>query len=160
MKLRKTLDTGKTVRYHATLIDKKQNVAEHSWEVAIILKEIYPQCSADLFFYALTHDCAEMYTGDLPATVKKDVPHVKALFDDLEDRYLDSELGINYSEFSDEERLAVKYADVLSGIYFTTARVRAGDREALLIRDRWVSYLAQLPYLNRYVEFAIDEVIK
>ena len=53
MNLKKILDAGSVVRYHSTLIDKKQFNSEHQWEVGIILKKIYPECSADLLFHSL-----------------------------------------------------------------------------------------------------------
>ena len=158
MNIRKVLESGRVVRYHATLIDHKQNNAEHQWEVAVILRHIYPAASANLMLYALTHDSAEAFTGDLPSPVKKKHPEIKKVFDDMEKEYMHMVLGLPKTKFSKEELTAVKYADILSGLYFTTQRIKSGDSNALPIRDRWVSYIDKMPYLNVTAEKAIEEL--
>lgn len=141
------LDSGSVVRYHCTLIDRKQNVDSHAWETAVILTRIFPQCSKELLQYALVHDCGESVTGDVPAPIKKRYPHLKDTYDQIEAMSL-NDLGVSTPEFNLEEKLALKWADYLSGLYFTTRRVRAGDMEAAPIRDNWLSYLGSLPYFN------------
>jgi len=76
MNILKVLESGRVARYHSTLIEKKQPVSDHSWEVAIILKQIYPTVSGALLFYALTHDAAEIYTSDLASPVKRANPNI------------------------------------------------------------------------------------
>jgi|APSaa5957512576_1039674.scaffolds.fasta_scaffold02914_4 5'-deoxynucleotidase YfbR-like HD superfamily hydrolase len=158
MDIKKVLESGRVSRYHATLIDKKQTVDIHSWEVAVVLRHIYPNCSRDLLFYALTHDSAEIYTSDIAAPVKKRNPELKEVFDRMEDEYILETLKIVHPEFSTEEKLAVKYADIISGIYFTTCRVMAGDREAIPIRDKWLEYVGSLPYLNKATRETIEDL--
>jgi len=67
-------------------------------------------------------------------------------------------LSIEHPEFTLEEKLAVKYADIISGIYFTTSRMNAGDREAIPIRDKWIQYASTLPFLNEVCEEVIEEL--
>ena len=158
MNIRKVLDSGKVIRYHATLIDKKQNNAEHQWEVATILCHIYPQAKAHLIMYALTHDSGEIETGDIPAPIKRKHPSIKTACDEMEEDYRVNQLGIPNIKFSKRDLLAVKYADILSGIYFTSSRVRAGDQEANQIRDKWLEYIGGLPFLSDEAEQAILEL--
>ena len=158
MNLKEVLRAGSVIRYHSTMIDKKQRVDSHSWEVAIILAHIYGPITSDLMLYALTHDCSEQSTGDIPAPVKRDKPELKDIFDELEDEYMRDVLSISHPEFTLEEKLAVKYADIISGIYFTTCRVNAGDREAIPIRDKWIEYASSLPFLNEACEEIIEEL--
>lgn len=158
MNVKKVLRSGSVTRYHSTMIDKKQTIDSHSWEAAIILMKIYPDYTKILMEHVLTHDCAEAATGDIPAPVKKEHPTIKDIFDGLEDDYMEKELNLQVYKLSKEETLAAKYADCLSGLYFTTARVRAGDQEAIPIRDNWLRYLGQLPYLNEIVEHVIEEL--
>ena len=145
------------MRYHCTLIDKKQTVDSHSWETAIILTRIYPQCSKKLLEYALVHDCGESVTGDVPAPIKKRYPYLKDEYDKIETMSLNN-LGVETPNFSKEEKLALKWADYLSGLYFTTRRMRAGDMEAAIIRDNWLSYLGSLPYLNEEALTIMEEL--
>ena len=158
MNIRKVLESGSVVRYHSTLIEKKQNNDSHQWEVAVVLEHIYPECSKRLLFHALTHDAAEIATGDVPAPVKQDHPELKEAFDMLEFEYFKDVLEIFPVRFSEEEKLAIKYADIISGLYFTTRRINAGDREAIVIRDKWVQYVANLPYLNEVAARTIEEL--
>ena len=158
MNIRKVLDSGRVIRYHSTLIEKKQDNAQHQWEVATILRHIYPQAKAPLILYALTHDSGEIETGDIPAPVKRRHPAVKIACDEIEQEYMEKVLGIPEKRFSKKELLAVKYADILSGIYFTSCRVNAGDREAIPIRDKWLEYVGSLPYLNEEVLLTIGEL--
>jgi 5'-deoxynucleotidase YfbR-like HD superfamily hydrolase len=149
MNLLETLKTGRVTRYHNAPIHNKQHMDSHHWETAVILMRIYPECSKELLFYALTHDCGEAYTGDLPAPIKRQLPELKEKLDALEDYYVRVALGIMHPEFSDFEKLAVKHADILSGIYFTSMWLRAGDQDAKAISIKWAEYYGALPYLNR-----------
>jgi len=110
MDIKKVLESGRVSRYHATLIDKKQTVDIHSWEVAVVLRHIYPNCSRDLLFYALTHDSAEIYTSDIAAPVKKRNPELKEVFDRMEDEYILETLKIVHPEFSTEETSSLEEA--------------------------------------------------
>ncbi len=148
MNLLKTLKTGRVLRYHNAPIHEKQRLDSHQWEVAVILSEIHPVCSGALLFYALTHDCGEGHTGDPPYYMKKESPQLKKIYDDLEDTYVSNVLNIHHPVFSTTELLAVKHADVLSGVYFTHMRIRAGEQEAKYIADHWDRYYESLPYLS------------
>lgn len=148
MNIKEVLHSGRVTRYHATLIDQKQKVSEHSWEVAIILINIYPKTSMGLMIHALTHDSAEIYTSDVAAPAKWASPQLKLILDGMEEEYVEKTLQIPKYVMTLEEKNALKWADVLSGVYFTTSRVKAGDQEALVIRDRWITYAGSLPYLN------------
>ena len=44
--------------------------------------------------------------------------------------------------------LAVKYSDILSGIYYTAHRARLGDLYAKEICGVYIEYYNQLPYFN------------
>lgn len=148
MNIKEVLDAGQVARYHSTLIQHKQSNAEHQYETTVILAHIYPEGSKELMLYALTHDSSEIFTGDMPAPMKKEEPKLKQLLDQIEDKYRREALEIPFAAFTKEEYLAVKYADILSGIYFTTMRVNQGDTYARPIRDKWIRYFGTLPYLN------------
>jgi len=158
MQIKQILDSGSVVRYHSTLITNKQYNSEHQWETGVILKKIYPECSVDLLFYALVHDSAEIFTSDVAAPVKRAKPVIKQMLDEMEYKFMRDTLKIPEPNFSKEEMLAVKYADILSGVYFTTRRAQAGDVQATLIRDKWVEYYGALPYLNDLTDLVLKEI--
>ena len=87
MDIKLVLQSGSISRFHNTLVDKKQTVDQHSWEVAVILNEIYPDCSKELLVYALLHDCNEQATGDVPSPTKRAYPKLKMLLDKIEKEY-------------------------------------------------------------------------
>ena len=147
-----TLEAGGIVRYHNTQIDKKQTIAEHSYGVSLILNTIYfrngNNTTAPLLLYALVHDCPEVVTGDIPAPFKWDNPEVKVFLQASEDRWLLSHNYPTESDFPEEWLLALKYADSLEGLWFTTRQARKGDYNALQVRERWIEAIAKYPYLN------------
>ncbi len=64
---------------------REQSVAEHSFRVWVLALSLYdylvpvPHNSNDreaVSYWALTHDADEIWTGDLPSTVKKDIEQI------------------------------------------------------------------------------------
>lgn len=73
----KTLyNAGAVRRYHTQNLLKDQDLAAHSWGVALVIREIMPG-NLHLVEAALTHDLAESVTGDIPYTGKKKYPKLK-----------------------------------------------------------------------------------
>lgn len=75
MKVLNILDSGNVVRFHAVPGVGKQKNSEHQWGVALLVAAIKPDCSKELLLAALTHDSAEIVTGDIPFTFKKIRPN-------------------------------------------------------------------------------------
>ena len=131
MNLLKVLDTGRVERYHCAPVRDKQCLDAHHWEVAIILEYIYPQCTKQLLLYALTHDCGEAYAGDMSGLVKLQYPALKKMLDKIEHSFVTVDLELNHINFTDTMRLAVKWADGFSGLYYVNRQLKAGDSEVL-----------------------------
>lgn len=74
-RLAEFLKAGKVRRYH-TIPDvaPSQTVAEHTFNVMLILLVFHPDPSVKLLRAAAYHDLAERWTGDIPATVKWAAP--------------------------------------------------------------------------------------
>ena len=157
MNIRNVLASGDVMRYHNARITK-QNLSDHMWQVGIILQHIYPECSKGLLMYALTHDCEELYTGDIPAPIKSECPELKNVLTRLEEGFRYSKLELDRPDFSEKDMLAVKYADVLSGYYHTCKRIAAGESQAKYIQLEWRKYLKVLPYLNDRTQATIGDL--
>lgn len=71
---------GAVQRCHTVRHQGSYSNAEHSWGVAMLILQLYPD-DVSLVGYALVHDIPEAVTGDVPATVKKDAVDEHA-FDD------------------------------------------------------------------------------
>lgn len=83
---------GRVNRVHAVPTITPQSVAEHTFNSILIAHEICQDVKADrhceideakVMQYILLHDVPEMYTGDIPAYIKKG--GVKSLLEELED---------------------------------------------------------------------------
>lgn len=146
MNIMKVLESGSVRRYHQTGVSRLQTNDQHSWEVAVILQYINPDCSKDALLYALFHDCAELHTGDMPATVKRAYADLKSMLDKIEKDYIDEVLKLPKMELDSEDIIDLKAADILSGIWFTNRLSLQGDQYARKVCNTFVDYLEQLDH--------------
>ncbi|XID95651.1 5'-deoxynucleotidase [Paenibacillaceae bacterium WGS1546] len=144
----------------------KENVAEHSYHVALIAhalaciardifnKDVNPDEAAT---YALFHDAAEAFTGDIPTPVKHHNPRILANFREIEamaaDRLLanvPSELQASYRPLlkrkppNPELELLLKAADLLDAYLKCTSELSAGNREFATARKQSEEKLKRL----------------
>lgn len=131
---------GGVVRYHAWPTLQRQTVAEHSWRVATILRELFPQlCSSSALCYALEHDMDELHTGDLPFHVKNKHPKIKNA---MEDAALEGKVALGVIplvELDEWERDAVKICDLLEMFEFGLVERAMGSKfaEPVIQGARW-----------------------
>ena len=115
-------------RYHNCEIIGEQNVAEHSYGVAQLVRHFTgDNCSPQLLMAALDHDIPEYITGDMPHPAKIIYPELKAALDDIEHA-----LQIEYDLFqmlTEEERVILKCADLLESALFGLKQWRLGNQE-------------------------------
>lgn len=110
--LRLLLRAGSVLRYHAEGVGIVQDVAAHTWRVAVILLHLWPDASRELVLAALYHDAAEGLVGDLPAPVKRD-PAIHEAISRLE-REFEAFLGVpSEANLSPEDYARLKCADCL-----------------------------------------------
>ena len=115
---------GAIKRYHTLEIIGEQSVASHSWGVAMILQYLDPNVSKEAILRALTHDVAELFTGDVPAPVKWDNPDLVEVLKRIEDKY-ESDKGPKVSStailpYSEENRAS---GLIYSGIFNSTSGI-------------------------------------
>jgi len=132
------LDTGVTKRLHIHEVIKEQNIAEHSWGVAVILIGLTKQepqlLTASLLKAAILHDCAESLIGDIPYFTKKQLEKSdslgkQSLLEIMEDN-ANIKLGI-YTELnslSKIEQTLLGAADILDLKYKCLKEHRLGNR--------------------------------
>lgn len=131
-----TLEAGRVSRYHAVPTVAPQTVGLHAYGVAVLCLYITGgEASAALLRQALLHDAAELVTGDIPFTVKRDRPEVKALFNELEE--LAHERWVfPASELSTREAAILKLCDTIEGLIWCRKTELTGP-----VRHRWVEAL-------------------
>ena len=133
---------GVIKRYHTLETIGEQSVGAHSWGVAMILVYLEPEISKTAILKALTHDIAELYTGDIPAPVKWDNPTLVKSLKAIELAY-EQTLGIDYSrELGKQEALLFKQADMFELLFFCMRQRKMGNTNMNLVFSNGVEYLA------------------
>jgi len=109
MKIQDQLRAQYVTRWHIVETNKRQTLAEHSFNVALILLEIARRAniilSKEALEYALTHDLSEVLLGDIPTPTK--IAMKKAL--GLEKLpVIDDDKGVGPKPLSDQAKSQVK----------------------------------------------------
>lgn len=118
---------GQTLRYHAEVMLKPQDVAQHSFNVAWfcwLLTEGKP--SANLLISALGHDAGERKTGDMPSPTKRQL----GLYDRLDEMERVSVLraGFSLPALTSDEAYILKMSDLLDGCFHCLREAMLGNR--------------------------------
>ena len=116
-------NAGKVKRFHTVETIGQQTVAEHSFNVCLILLFITNgTASSELLKAALYHDLPELITGDIPATAKWKSEALSQALTEVEQRF---EKDFNLSvEISDSEKLLLKWADMYELVQYCFDRGR------------------------------------
>ncbi len=132
-------------RYHTKTTIFPQNVGEHSFRMALLLRIMFgPGASGTLILAALTHDLAEAEYGDVPAPTKRRIPHIKEALDNVEHEYLDSH-GLCFERLLGADELRrLKLADSLEGYLYSDTEVSMGNVAFVPTRLRYAQYIASL----------------
>jgi 5'-deoxynucleotidase YfbR-like HD superfamily hydrolase len=140
MRIDAVLNSGGVERFHAVPGMTKQTVGQHSWGVGVILLAIYPKCSKELLARALTHDCPEILTGDIPHPFKQAHPTIKAYLEDEEKQWHIDNM-VPYYGLTAEEKNVLSLADCLDGMTYCLERYKAGERQAKAPFLTWEAFL-------------------
>lgn len=155
-------------RWNVVKTLRQQSVAEHSFAVAVIAKEICIRLGqvddafvSDVLWQSLTHDRPEILTGDIDGKFKRDYPEVKVAVDKAEKQAF----GRGFMVDSPTVSAVVKLADRIEGLSWiiTWGRgVRADDvrRELLtIIHSETVPMVAKALNVDEEVIVAITRQI-
>jgi|6_EtaG_2_1085325.scaffolds.fasta_scaffold21219_2 5'-deoxynucleotidase len=110
-RLQKIRSGGNVSRYHTIPLIRSQDVAAHSWGVAVVYNILWPDDVGPALVACLYHDCAEFWTGDIPAPVKYHSPAVKEAADKVEEEFRDK-YDISF-DLDDETKAKIKCADYI-----------------------------------------------
>lgn len=152
--IQKIRQGGNVKRWHITPIIGEQTVAAHSWGVACILLELYPEASANLIKAALYHDVAEGYTGDLPAQVKWEYEGLDKELKKVEAR-IEAKLGIQF-ELTTKEASLLKIADTLELLIFCVEQVTLGNKNMVDVFNRARIWLTENHRLNTDMDLLVS----
>jgi len=148
---------GRVKRYHTVDTIGHQTVAEHSFNVCLILLALFQgKVSSELLKAALYHDLPEIVTGDVPATAKWGNPELRDALRKVEDRFeATHSLTVDLSE---EELTALKWADMMELVQYCVDQLEMGNRNMLVVATRGVDYLCSMPSINNVSEMLLVNV--
>ncbi len=123
-------------RFHTFPTIGKQNIASHSWGVALLTHTIYEgEPPVEAIMYALCHDIHEIEVGDVPAPTKWKHPALKEQLNKATDEF---ERIHNIQVPEDEEVLCVvDIADKLEGMLNCIREIKLGNMHMILVYTRW-----------------------
>lgn len=130
---------GGVTRYHVEPGCAAQTVADHSWRVAVIAHELWPE-RPHLVMAALYHDVAEGLTGDMPAPIKR-LGDAKETVRALESIF-HSHVGVHAhtDDLLDEDVVRLKCADYLELVLTCSGQ---HTRDAARVAQTGVGYVIE-----------------
>lgn len=155
-------------RYSSRLIHKPENLAEHSYYVAVKVQQlgyafgISEERITKAMKIALCHDLGEIYTGDIPHSLKTYSPEICKLSEELELKLISENFPYFSKEFSDfvtdvdpVVTTLVVLADVADVIMFIDREESLGNKDPDILQIRSESN-------ERYIKLTIklEELLK
>lgn len=145
---------GQVKRTHIVPTIQSYTVGDHTYNAMLIASEL---CKINegvreeiVLKYLLTHDVEEVYTGDLPAYVKKH-EGLKYAVDRIEEEWRTSNVPEHHSNYNltPQEKKISKLSDCSELVMFCIDELDMGNRHPALIK---MCYRAK-DYMN---EYAVD----
>lgn len=124
---------GAIKRWHVANTIKEQDVAAHSWGVAMICAHIEPG-NYKLMMAALTHDLAESETGDIPYQVKKAYPKLAREAKEVEGMF-EHYHGLEF-RLTEYEQHCLKWADMFELYLWCLREMGMGNQYMLQVHNR------------------------
>lgn len=121
---------GSVRRYHSWPVLRTQTVAEHSWQVARLFRELFPDAwCLEVADWIQMHDMPEIGTGDVPFPLKARYPELKSIYMEIEGDVCEN-LGIVWPELTPRQRLLTKVADLLEMWEYGREELMMGNKYA------------------------------
>lgn len=135
---------GRVERCHGLPHNGSYNNAAHSWGVAMLMLQLWPDSFPRLAAVCLAHDVPEAWTGDIPSpTIRFAPPGFKKAIAEMEVRLLE-DLGLpNEHDLTGEDYAKVKACDRLELYLWCREQVDMGNRFAMEFLNELDRYLEQ-----------------
>jgi 5'-deoxynucleotidase YfbR-like HD superfamily hydrolase len=130
---------GHVRRYHVETITGEQNVATHSFHMACLALELWPDASRELLQAILWHDVTERAVGDVPAPAKRANPELWSALHVAEARET-QRLGLTVM-LTEEDQARFVIVDALEACFFGVDQIRLGNQVGWTILRNGVSYV-------------------
>lgn len=136
---------GLTTRLHTISTVRAQNVAAHSWGVAMLARDIYRRAGRDIpanvLVACLVHDIPEGRVGDVPSPVKWANPVLaKALVIAEENEAHRLEIDREMSTLTEVEQDLVEFCDKLELLWHCVDEARLGNQHIARVFHNQISW--------------------
>lgn len=119
--------SGGVMRYSTWPTIQQQTVADHTWQMMRIYREIWGAPDASMFEHILFHDGAEVSVGDIPFPCKAENPDLKEVHGKLESRMLYQIHGYT-NQMTEAEAWKLKVCDLIEMWEFGIVERVLGNR--------------------------------
>ncbi len=116
--------------------------AAHSWGVAMLVLQLWPEDFPRLAGHCICHDVPEGWVGDIPAHTKARLLDLKYQLEKLEDQVFSRLQLPSENDLREEDREKLKAADYLELWLWADEAERIGNHYAAEIRHKLDSWLA------------------
>lgn len=128
-------ESSKVKRFHTVVVNREQNVGEHTFNVIALIDFIDPLCDKKLWRAALHHDVLESITGDIPATTKWKYPEFSEALTAVEKK-LERDYGLDEDVLYSDDRKLLDYADAMECLLYCLDEMSHGNKTAAIIASR------------------------
>jgi hypothetical protein len=135
---------GSVQRCHTVRHAGSYSNAEHSWGVAMLLLQLYPEHSRRLLAVALVHDIPEAVTGDVPATVK----HGSGDDHEFDDHILAAWDLPTLGSLNADEKLVLKTCDKLELWLWAREQLSMGNNFSIEVVENLEFWFSKEGYLD------------
>lgn len=148
-------DAGAVKRWHVKRTLRQQTVAEHTFGMLMLVKQVLQSVRKEVYDAILHHDLPELFTGDMPAPIKRAHPELGPMMDSIE-----QDLAPLYAEhnLTVVEEAVIKWADRMDLVLWCLEEVRMGNSYCAVTAARGLGWIIT-SYCPVFVEALTDEVL-
>jgi 5'-deoxynucleotidase YfbR-like HD superfamily hydrolase len=117
---------GRVRRWHTADFLPPQDVAQHSWNAAILLILAKPSVTVEELKEILLHDVHELDFGDIPSPAKAQWPAIREAEAQFQQDFRES-LGVPVQQLNVQQEVWINWADKMEGLMFLNGDA-AGER--------------------------------
>lgn len=136
---------GKVERCHVIPHQGSYNNAAHSWGVAMLMYQLFPEDYSRLSIYCLVHDVPEAWVGDIPSPTLRYAPGIKEALSTIEGN-LNRAIGLPGEDELNEGDLAkLKACDRLEFYLWCRDQLSLGNGNVVEPINEVTKYLGNNP---------------
>ncbi len=150
-------EAGGVKRWHTKLTIKEQDLASHSWGVAMVLLQIAPD-RPQLLRAALVHDLHEVEAGDIPYPFKRNNAVVRDAYTKQEREFAEAH-GEDYPVLLEDDEHLLKWADMFELLLWAKREIMMGNSYLLNTRSVAIAALNRMGAPNKAAADLLNEAL-